>query len=144
MTHGIRLNYLYCMTGHAERFQIFLTILDAADCEFVERRDARLARSFRKTRARIFRRELSVIATEAGNLFRVRRDNIAAAGRWSAYAPLLRETAGSYWAIAKLHLAATAYSLQLPRVVDAARNADRVLRFITSQTIAANPASLPA
>ncbi|HLW76980.1 MAG TPA: hypothetical protein VKS01_08335 [Bryobacteraceae bacterium] len=131
------------MTDTRERFQIFLGILDLNDCEFVEQHDRLAGRVFRRNRARIFRKELRTLIREAGGLYRVRAGNIAQAGRWPAYAPLLVDTALSYWAIAKLYAAGVLFALDGPQLISATHNAERVQRFVSSQADAASPANLP-
>ena len=127
------------MMDHAERFRILLGLLSAEDYRFVGQRDPHCAKMFRKNRARIFRGELRVIKGEARGLYRERLQNIAAAGRWFSYPPLVWDTALSYFAIAKLSAAGTLFSLDLPRMIDTARNGERVQRFVTSQTLATSP-----
>ena len=132
------------MITEAERFQIFVGILDRADYQFIRSRNSILERKFRKTRMRIFRRELRTIAGDTASLYRVRASNIAAAGRWSAYPGLVFETMASFVSIGKLAAAGRLFAWRLPVVIDAARNAQRVLRFVTSEKFSSAPQKLPA
>jgi hypothetical protein len=121
------------MINAVERLALFVQILDPEDYGFLRSLDAHRERTFRRDRVRIFRRELRVITKDAAKLFRVRRLNLAKAGRWDNYVPLLGETAGGFWAIGKLWLAGTLLAWRIPMIVDAARNADRLARLVTSQ-----------
>jgi hypothetical protein len=121
------------MINAVERLALFVQILDPADYGFLRSLDARRERTFRRDRVRIFRRELRVITRDAAKLFRVRRLNLAQAGRWNDYVPLLGETAGGFLAIAKLWLAGILLAWRIPMVVNAGRSADRLARLVTSQ-----------
>jgi hypothetical protein len=121
------------MMSAAERLDLFVQILDPEDYGFIRSLDARRERTFRRDRVRIFRRELRVIVTDAANLFRIRRHNLARAGRWNDYIPLLGETAGGFWAIGKLWLAGTLLAWRIPMVVNGNRSAERLARLVTNQ-----------
>jgi hypothetical protein len=127
----------------AERFHLFVHILDPEDYLFVRARDPRAESRFRRERARIYRQELRSIAADSVQLYRARAANIAAAGQWSSYPPLALDTISGFVSIGKLAVAGLLFAWRLPLIIDAARNADRVLRFVTSQTVAATPRNLP-
>jgi len=132
------------VTSDTERFQLLAGILDNADYEFIGSRNPHLERKFRRDRVRIFRRELRSIANDSAKLYRIRASNLAAAGRWSAYPSLVLDTTSGFISIAKLFTAGTLFAWRLPMVIDAATNANRVLRFVSSETFSAAPQKLPA
>jgi hypothetical protein len=121
------------MMSAAERLDLFVQILDPEDYGFMRSLDAGRERTFRRDRVRIFRRELRVIAVDATNLFRVRRLNLAKAGRWNDYFPLIGETAGGFWAIGKLWIAGTLLDWRIPIMMNGVRSADRLARLVTTQ-----------
>ncbi len=121
------------MINAVERLGLVVQILDLEDYGFLRSLDARRERTFRRGRIRIFRRELRVITEDAAKLFRVRRLNLAKAGRWNDYVPLLGETAGGFWALGQLWLAGTLLAWRIPVVLDAPRSADRLARLVTNQ-----------
>jgi hypothetical protein len=98
----------------------------------------------RRSRIRIFRRELRAIAGDSKNLYRERAANLAAAGRWRAYPSLVLDTTLSFISIGKLGLAGVLFAWRLPLVIDAARNANRVLSFVTSEKFSSAPHQQPA
>ena len=128
----------------AERFHLFIRILDPEDYNFVRSRDPLMEGQFRRKRARIYRKELRSIAADSVKLYRVRAANIAASGRWAAYPPLVIDTISGFFSVGKLFAAGILFAWRLPVMIDTARNADRVLRFVTSPTAAAAPSDLPA
>jgi hypothetical protein len=132
------------MTSDTERFRLFVGILDRADYEFIGSHNPSLERKFRRDRMRIFRRELRSIAVDSARLYRVRASNLAAVGRWSAYPSLALDTMSSFVSIGKLFTAGTLFAWRLPVMIDAARDANRVLRFITSEKFSLAPQNLPA
>ncbi len=121
------------MMNAAERLNLFVQILDREDYGYLRSLDARRERQFRRYRIRIFRRELRAIANQTAGLFRIRRRNLAAAGKWGAYWPLTKETAGTFVAIAKLWTAGTLVAWRMPEWIDAGRSADLLLRYVTSR-----------
>jgi hypothetical protein len=127
----------------AERFQLLVRILDPADYLFLRSQNPSLEKLFRRKRARIFRSQLHVIAADSARLYRERAGNIAAAGRWSAYPALTLETISGFLAIAKLYFAGVLFGWRLPVLINAAKNADRVLRFVISERFGAAPRNQP-
>jgi hypothetical protein len=127
----------------AERLQLLVRILDPADYLFLRSRHPSLEKTFRRKRARIFRGELRAIAGDSARLYRERAGNIAAAGRWSSYPALTLETISGYLSIAKLYFAGVLFAWRLPVPIDAAKNADRVLRFVISERFAGAPRNQP-
>jgi hypothetical protein len=121
------------MMTATERLNLFVQILDREDYGFLRSLDARRERQFRRDRIRIFRRELRAIANQSRDLFRVRRSNLSAAGRWGGYWPLAMETAGTYLAIGKLWTAGMLLAWRMPEWVNASRNANLLRRYVTSQ-----------
>jgi hypothetical protein len=115
-----------------QRFHLFVSILDPADYQFIRERQPSGDSTFRRERVRIFRRELRAISADSAKLYRERASNLAAAGRWGAYLSLLGDTAMIFLSIRKLALAGTLFAWRVPLVIDAARNADRVLAFVTN------------
>jgi hypothetical protein len=132
------------MITETERFQLFVGILDRADYKFLGARNPQAERELRRERVRIFRRELRFIAADSAQLYRTRASNLAAAGRWSAYPRLVSETIAGFISIGKLSLAGTFLAWRLPLMIDAATNANRVLRFVSGETVSSSPQKLPA
>jgi hypothetical protein len=132
------------LSGDAWRFQLFVHILDPEDYEFVRAQGPQLERKFRRDRMRIYRQELRAIMGDSRRLYRDRAANLAAAGCWHRYPALIADTMLNFVAIGKLALAGTLFSLRLPLVIDAARNANRVLAFSASQKFSQAPQNLPA
>src|SRR5580704_7759044 len=114
----------------AERFQLLVRILDPADYLFLRSQNPSIEKPFRRKRARIFCGELRAIAADSARLYRERAGNIAAVGRWSAYPALTLETMSGFLAIAKLYFAGVLFGWRLPVLINATKNADRVLRFV--------------
>ena len=131
------------MMTATERLNLFVQILDREDYGFLRSLDARREQQFRRDRIRIFRRELRAIANQARGLFRVRRSNLAAAGRWGDYVPLTMEAAGTYVAIGKLWTAGTLLAWRMPEWVDAGRNANLLRRYVTSPEFSSARQKLP-
>ncbi len=129
--------------SEAQKFQLFVRILDPEDYLFLRSQDARVEKRFRRKRVRIFRGELRSIAADLARSYRARAGNIAAAGRWAAYPSLALDTVSGFLSIAKLYAAAVLFAWRWPLMIDAARNADRLLRLVTSETFAAAPPNLP-
>jgi hypothetical protein len=115
-----------------QRFHLFVSILDSADYQFIRERQPSGESKFRRERVRIFRRELRAISADSVKLYRERASNLAAAGRWGAYLGLLGDSAMIFLSIRKLALAGTLFAWRAPMVIDAARNANRVLAFATN------------
>jgi hypothetical protein len=127
----------------AERFHLFVRILDSADYQFIRQLDPRAEHKLRRDRMRIFRRELRAIAVDSASLYRARAANLGAVGRWQAYPSLVLDTMSSFVSIGKLAAAGTLFAWRLPLVIDAARNANRVLRFVTNEKFSPAPQNLP-
>ena len=132
------------MATEAERFRLFVSILEPADYEFIRARSAEAEREFRRDRIRIFRNELRTIAADSRKLFGERVSNLAAAGQWNDYPGLAWDSLAIYLAIKKLSLAGALFAWRLPLVIDAARNANRVLAFVTNPKFCPAPQNLPA
>jgi hypothetical protein len=126
-----------------ERFHLFVRILDPEDYQFVRSRGPRVEKGFRRKRMRIFRQELRAITADLARSYRVRAGDVAIAGDWAAYPSLALDTVSGFLSIAKLYAAGILFAWRLPLMIDAARNADRVLRLVTSETFAATPPNLP-
>jgi hypothetical protein len=127
----------------AERFQVLVRILDPADYIFLRSQNPNLEKMFRRKRTRIFRGELRAIAADSARLYRERAGNIAAAGRWSSYPALTLETMSGFLSIGKLYVAGVLFAWRLPVLINAAENADRVLRFVISERFAVTPRNQP-
>jgi hypothetical protein len=132
------------MLNASERFGLLVQILDPVDYRFLRSINMTAERAFRRDRVRIFRRELRVIAADSFKLYRERSANLAAAGRWQAYAPLVAQTGIGFLAIARLWTAGSLFAWRLPMVINAARNADQLVRFVTSEKFSSAPQRLPA
>jgi hypothetical protein len=115
-----------------ERFNLFVSILDPGDYQFIRERQPAVESKFRRERIRIFRTELRAISADSVKLYRERASNLAAAGRWGAYLSLVGDTALIFFSIRKLALAGTLFAWRVPMFIDAARNANRVLAFATN------------
>jgi hypothetical protein len=126
-----------------ERFQLFVSILDPGDYQFIRERQPTVESKFRRERVRIFRSELRAISADSVKLFRERASNLAAAGRWGTYLSLMRDTALIFFSIRKLALAGTLFAWRVPMFIDAARNANRVLAFAADPKFSAAPQNQP-
>ena len=145
LTYVPSLLYIWLIMLNApDRLGLFVQILDPEDYGFLRSINADAERKFRQDRLRIFRKELRVIAVDYVKLYLERTSNLAAAGRWQAYAPLALETTAGFAAIAKLWAAGTLFAWRMPMVVDAARSAERLARVITSEKFSSAPQNLPA
>jgi hypothetical protein len=127
----------------AERLRLFVRILDPADYQFVQGLDRRVESKLRRDRMRIFRRELRVIAADSASLYRARAGNLAAAGRWQAYPSLVLDTMSGFFSLGKLAVAGTLFAWRFPLVIDAARNANRVVQFMTNEKFSPVPQHQP-
>jgi hypothetical protein len=113
--------------------------LEAGDYEFIEARNPAIAKRFRRKRMRIFRNELWAIANEAGLTFRASASRIDAAGYWRAYPSLVRRTALTYCAIAKLRFACMLFSWRLPVLIDVRTTTNLLVGYARAGALSVAP-----
>lgn len=129
------------MTSPTDRLLLLVRLFEPEDYRFIETRNPAIAKRFRYQRMRIVRTELWEVAGETGSAFRDRASRIEAAGQWRAYPALLRRTALTFGAIAKLRLACTLFAWRLPLVIDVAKATDRLVGFATAGELSIAPSN---
>lgn len=118
-----------------DRFRLFRRLLDVKDVQFFGA-DARRSADFRKTRARIFLGEIRRLRGAITRTFRLRRDRIAAAGKWGAYWTLLHETAAAYTALAVLSIHGRLFCWRIPFRIGFDRSGTVVYRYVNFESLA--------
>jgi hypothetical protein len=129
------------VTNTSDRLLLLARLLDPEDYRFIETRNPVIARRFRHQRMRIVQTELREVACEVGSKFRERASLIEASGQWRAYPALVRRTALTFGAIAKLRLATTLLAWRLPVLIDVAAATERLVGFATSGELSIVPSN---
>ncbi len=132
------------MTTDSERFGLLVRILESNDYAFIQHRNPSIAKRFRRDRLRIFRRELRDIAADSVETYQKRVSRISAAGQWSAYGPLVRETASVFVSLGKLSLAGTLFSWRIPVMINAGINVERLVKYFANDGAYGSPRNLHA
>jgi len=118
-----------------DRFRLFHRLLDVKDLQFFGA-DARRAAEFRKTRARIFLGEVRRLRAAIAEMYRLRRDRVAAAGKWAAYWTLLHETTAAYAALAVLSIHGRLFLWRIPLRTGFDRSGTVVYRYVNFEPLA--------
>jgi hypothetical protein len=122
------------LLSDADRFRLLGRLLEDQDLQVLERFPA-VASQARKSRARIFSGEISLIRREVHTAFRSRLHRIGECGQWTRIFGLVADTASAYAALSKLKINGELFRYSVPRVFQTAPNTEQLCRYVTFEML---------